>query len=70
MKEPTPTLRFQLFSMLTQYRLCDVLQGIDDIMERAELSRNDEQKALLRAVQAGLGDAIDEAEKIEFDIAT
>jgi hypothetical protein len=68
MPEHTPTLRCQIFSMLSNYRLCDVLQTIDDTLERMAPAHPEERKLLLQDVQHHLEKVILTTEKIEFFI--
>jgi hypothetical protein len=65
MSEPTPTLRYQIFAMLSNYRLCDILQTIDDTLERTAPKRTGEHNAVVTEIQLQLSEVIESAEKIE-----
>jgi hypothetical protein len=68
MEESTYTLRRRIFSMLSDARLCDVLQGIDDAIERFTPDRSEVHQAALGEVRTHLELAIFAAEKVDLCI--
>lgn len=69
MTEHTPTLHHQMFTMLADYRLCDILKTIDVVLDRTASARTEEQKVVLQEIQHHLEPVILQAEKIDFFVA-